>query len=156
MPQPPATTTYSRRVGPHEAENLARACQTRGLALHHRYISPRVWHSALYKLVRICYAWSRKTRPVQYDFTGVPLVYRDQAKKWCNAPRPSSSRKYIATHPEVLSVYNSWLKWNLTKVVNHISTRVTSLGSERRRLGWQYRELGRGQGRRVLRGVVAE
>jgi hypothetical protein len=45
----------------------------------------------------------------------VPLVYRDQAKKWYNAPRPSSSRKYIATHPEVLSVYNSWLKWNLTK-----------------------------------------
>jgi hypothetical protein len=32
-----------------------------------------------------------------------------------NAPRPSSSRKYIATHPEVLAVYNSGLKWNLTK-----------------------------------------
>ena len=45
----------------------------------------------------------------------MPLVYRDQAKKWYNAPRPSSSKKYIATHPEVLSVYHSWLKWNLTK-----------------------------------------
>jgi hypothetical protein len=51
----------------------------------------------------------------EYDFTGVPLVYRDHAKKWYNAPRPSSSRKYTATHPEVLAVYNSWLKWNLTK-----------------------------------------
>jgi hypothetical protein len=51
----------------------------------------------------------------EYDFTDVPLVYRDQAKKWYNAPRPSSSRKYIGTHPEVLSAYNSWLKWNLTK-----------------------------------------
>jgi len=51
----------------------------------------------------------------EYDFTDVLLVYRDQAKKWYNAPRPSSSRKCIATHPEVLSAYTSWLKWNLTK-----------------------------------------
>ena len=51
----------------------------------------------------------------EYDYTGVPLVYRDQAKKWWRADRPSSSRKWFATHPEVLSAYNSWLKWNLTK-----------------------------------------
>jgi|LauGreDrversion2_3_1035106.scaffolds.fasta_scaffold540600_1 hypothetical protein len=25
------------------------------------------------------------------------------------------SRKWFATHPEVLSAYHSWLKWNLTK-----------------------------------------
>jgi hypothetical protein len=56
----------------------------------------------------------------EYDFTGVPLVYRDQAKKWYNAPRPSSSKKYIATHPEVLSVYHSCSERNQKSTGNRL------------------------------------
>ena len=51
----------------------------------------------------------------EYDFTGVPLVYRDQAKKWFKADHPSSSRKWKKTHPEILSAYNAWLRWNISR-----------------------------------------
>jgi hypothetical protein len=50
----------------------------------------------------------------EYDFTGLSVKKREEAKKWYKADQPSSSKKYIATHPEVLSAYSLWLKWNLT------------------------------------------
>ena len=31
------------------------------------------------------------------------------------ADRPSSSRKWRATYPEVLSAYRSWLRWNISR-----------------------------------------
>jgi hypothetical protein len=48
----------------------------------------------------------KRPSTVQYCKARVPVA---------NAPRPSSSKKYITTHPEVLSAYHSWLKWNLKK-----------------------------------------
>jgi hypothetical protein len=50
----------------------------------------------------------------EYDFTGLSVKKREEAKKWFKADQPSSSKKYITTHPEVLSAYRLWLKWNLT------------------------------------------
>ena len=51
----------------------------------------------------------------EYDFTHVRLIDRDQAKKWFKADHPSSSRKWKKTHPEILSAYNAWLRWNISR-----------------------------------------
>ena len=47
----------------------------------------------------------------EYDFTDVSKREREEAKKWFQAVRPSSSRLY---GPTVMSAYRLWLKWNLT------------------------------------------
>ena len=48
----------------------------------------------------------------EYEFTDVPLRECEQAKKWFQAMRPSTSCLY---GPTVMSAYNLWLKWNLTR-----------------------------------------
>jgi hypothetical protein len=54
---------------------------------------------------------SRAELEKEYDFTGVALKNCEEAKKWFQAVRPSSSRQY---GPTVSSAYNLWLKWNIT------------------------------------------
>jgi hypothetical protein len=47
----------------------------------------------------------------EYDFTGVPEFYQEQAKKWYKAEMPTSSRKLSK---QMRSFNTVWLKWNLT------------------------------------------
>ena len=47
----------------------------------------------------------------EYDFTGVPEFYREEAKQWFQAEMPSSSRKLS----KLMRSFNTvWLKWNKT------------------------------------------
>jgi hypothetical protein len=50
-----------------------------------------------------------------YDFSRVGVKEREQAHKWIQAGRPSSSRLF---GPDVSSSYYQWLKWNLTGTGN--------------------------------------
>ena len=48
----------------------------------------------------------------EYDFTDVSLKEFEQAKKWFQTVRPSSSNR---DGPTVTSAYRLWMKWNLTR-----------------------------------------
>ncbi len=60
----------------------------------------------------------------EYDFTDVPLAYRDQAKKWFKADKPPCTRKYGSS---VTSAFYLWVKWNSTEKSGYFKGEPKSL-----------------------------
>ncbi len=60
----------------------------------------------------------------EYDFTDVPLAFRDQAKKWFKADKPPSVGKY---GPIVTSAFYLWMKWNSTEKSGYFKGEPKSL-----------------------------